>query len=90
MPRHDPWLKLPSQRFEEVRRDREELWKKLQQEGTTIWPEEAGDNVGVGEPYEDFRKEPPSYPWLRLYYLRQIMERIALDWKSNWLNVGLT
>ena len=90
VPRHDPWLKLPSQRFEEVRRSREELWKQLQQEGATIWPEEAGDDIDAGQPYEDFRKEPPSYPWLRLYYLRQNMERIALDWKSNWLNVGLT
>jgi hypothetical protein len=90
VPRHDPWLKLPSQRFEEVRRDREELWKQFQQEGTTIWPEEAGDNIAVAQPYEDFRKEPPSYPWLRLYYLRQNMERIALDWKSNWLNVGIS
>jgi len=90
VPRHDPWLKLPSQKFEEVRRDREELWKQLQQEGTTIWPEEAGANIAVAQPYEDFRKDPPSYPWLRLYYLRQNMERIALDWKSNWLNVGLS
>jgi Ferritin-like len=88
VPRHDPWLKLPSQKFEEVLRDREELWKQLQQEGTTIWPEEAGDNIDAGQPYEHFRKEPPSYPWLRLYYLRQNMERIALNWKSNWLNVG--
>jgi hypothetical protein len=90
VPRHDPWLKLPSQKFEEVLRDREELWKQLQQEGTTIWPEEAGDNIDAGQPYEHFRKEPPSYPWLRLYYLRQNMERIALNWKSNWLNVGTT
>jgi hypothetical protein len=90
VPRHDPWLKLPSQQFEEVRRDREEMWRKLQQEGTTIWPEEAGDNIDAGQPYEDFPEEPPSYPWLRLYYLRQNMERTALNWKSNWLNVGLT
>jgi hypothetical protein len=90
VPRHDPWLKLPSQKFEEVIRDREELWKQLQQEGTTIWPEEAGDNIAVGEPFVHFRTEPPSYPWLRLYYLRQNMERIALNWKSNWLNVGTT
>lgn len=90
VPRHDPWLKLPSQSFDEVRRERDELWLKFQQEGTTIWPDEAGDNIAVGESYEDFRENPPSYPWLRLYYLRQNMERIALDWKSNWLNVGLT
>jgi hypothetical protein len=90
VPRNDPWLKLPSQNFKEVRDEREALWQKFQQEGTTIWPEEAGDNIAVGNSHEDFRKEPPSYPWLRLYYLRQNMERIALDWKSNWLNVGLT
>jgi hypothetical protein len=90
VPRHDPWLKLPSQRFEEVRHDREALWKQLQQEGTTIWPEEAGANIDTGQSYENFRKEPPSYPWLRLYYLRQNMERTALNWKSNWLNVGRT
>lgn len=90
VPRHDPWLKLPNQQFEEVRAEREQLWLKVQQEGTTIWPEEAGDNIDAGQPYEDFRKQPPSYPWLRLYYLRQNMERISLDWKSNWLNVGTT
>jgi hypothetical protein len=88
IPRHDPWLALPTQKFKEVREEREALWKKFQQEGTTIWPEEG--NNAVGNTYEDFREQPPSYPWLRLYYLRQNMERIALDWKSNWLNVGLT
>jgi len=88
IPRHDPWLALPTQKFKEVREEREALWKKFQQEGTTISPEEG--NNPVGNTYEDFREEPPSYPWLRLYYLRQNMERIALDWKSNWLNVGLT
>jgi hypothetical protein len=90
VPRHDPWLKLPTQQFEEVRLNREELWKQLQQEGTTIWAEEAGDNIAVAQPYEDFRDQPPSYPWLRLYYLRQNMERIALNWQSNWLNVGMS
>ena len=87
VPVHDPWLTLPSQQFEEVKADRERLWKQLQQEGTVIQPDELPSS-GVGEPFTGFRDEPPSLPWLRLYYLRQNMERIALDWSSNWLNVG--
>lgn len=90
VPVNDPWRKLPSQSFAEVREERMAMWEKVQKEGTTIWPDEVDAHVSVGETYEDFREEPPSYPWLRLYYLRQNMERIQLDWKSNWLNVGRT
>ena len=89
VPWHDPWLKLPSQQFEEVRADRERMWKQLQQEGTVIQPDEL-PTAGVGEPFTDLRGEPPSLPWLRLYYLRQNMERLSLDWSSNWLNIGRT
>jgi hypothetical protein len=34
--------------------------------------------------------EQPSQVWQRLDYLRQNMERLALDWRENWLNIGRT
>ena len=58
-------------------------------EGTTSWPRNRAKNIAAGH-RTSTSSGAASYPWLRLYYLRQNMERIALDWKSNWLNVGLT
>ncbi len=88
VPKHDPWRALPSQHFEEVIRERRQLWDKVKQEGTTIWPDEVASNAGVGIPFDRRADDPPSLPWLRLYYLRQNMERLASDWQQNWLNVG--
>jgi len=88
VPAHDPWLKLPSQQFEEVRHERKQLWNKVKQEGTTIQPDEVASNAGVGISFSERADDPPSLPWLRLYYLRQNMERLASDWQQNWLNVG--
>ena len=99
VPLHDPWLSLPSQRFPEVLKERAQLWEKVKDEGTTIWPEEVpaadtqtllGSNTAVGEPFTADVESPPSLPWLRLYYLRQNMERLSLNWESNWTNIGRT
>jgi hypothetical protein len=92
VPLHDPWLALPSQRFPEVIAEREQLWEKVKQEGTRIWPDEAtlGSNAAVGEPFTAQADHPPSLPWLRLYYLRQNMERLSVNWANNWTNVGRT
>jgi hypothetical protein len=81
-PRHDPWRELPSQGEEYVVKQRQELWAKVQAETTTFHEEE-----GRGRASEEFL---PSLPWLRLYYLRQNMERIGVNWKENWMNVGRT
>ena len=90
VPLHDPWLALPWQQFPEVIDERMQMWNKVKQEGTTIWPDEEtlGSNAAVGEPFTANVDEPPSLPWLRLYYLRQNMERLAVNWKNNWTNVG--
>jgi hypothetical protein len=90
VPKNDPWLTLPSQQFEEVQRERREQWDRVKQEGTTIWPEEdvISSNAEVGQTYVGMGDEPPSLPWLRLYYLRQNMERMSLNWASDWANVG--
>lgn len=86
-PVHDPWTGLPSQKFDEIKAERERIWSKLQQEGVTIHTEERKEaKLRPGDP----PKPPPSLPWLRLYYLRQNMERVSLDWQSNWLNIGRT
>lgn len=92
VPRHDPWLSLPSQQFPEVIAERTQLWNRFREEGKPIDPDEAmlQDNVSVGEPFTGDAAEPPSLPWLRLYYLRENMERMALNWKYNWTNVGRT
>lgn len=84
VPQRDPWLALPSQQFEEVFAERRELWEKLKGEATRIRPEEEVIEGTVGT------DDPPSLPWLRLYYLRQNMERLALNWSQNWTNVGRT
>jgi len=86
VPKHDPWLSLPSQQFEEVIRERREQWERVKQEGTTIWPEEdlMTSDAAVGQPYAGMGDEPPSLPWLRLYYLRQNRERMSLNWASMW------
>ena len=90
VPLHDPWLKLPWQQFDEVIAERRQLWEKVKQEGTTIWPDEEtlGSNAAVGEPFTANVDDPPSLPWLRLYYLRQNIERLAVNWENNWTNVG--
>jgi hypothetical protein len=81
-PRHDPWRDLPSQSEEYVVKQRQELWERVKAERVTFHPEE-----GRGREREEFL---PSLAWLRLYYLRQNMERLALNWKDNWMNVGRT
>jgi len=81
-PRHDPWRDLPSQSDETVMAEREKLWAKVKSETATFHEEE-----GRGREREEFL---PSLPWLRLYYLRQTMERLAVNWKDNWMNVGRT
>lgn len=90
VPLHDPWLALPWQQFPEVIEERRQTWDRIKQEGTTIWPDEEtlSSNAAVGEPFNANAGEPPSLPWLRLYYLRQNMERLAVNWKNNWTNVG--
>lgn len=87
VPIHDPWVSLPSQAFDEIKAERERTWAKLQQEGVTIHGEERKE---AKERPKEPSETPPSLPWLRLYYLRQNMERISLDWRSNWLNIGRT
>lgn len=49
----------------------------------------------MGDPWIDLpgqRTEAgkPSLIWQRLDYLRQNMERLALDWQEDWLNIGRT
>ncbi|HEY0371840.1 MAG TPA: ferritin-like domain-containing protein [Thermoanaerobaculia bacterium] len=92
VPLHDPWLALPWQEFPEVVAERTQAWEKIKQEGTTIWPDEEtlAANAAVGEPFTANVNVPPSLPWLRLYYLRQNMERMAVNWANNWTNVGRT
>jgi hypothetical protein len=80
-PRSDPWRELPSQDDPAMIAERERLWAKLQTETATLHDDERGEA-------ED--ELLPSLPWLRLYYLRQNMERLALNWEQNWMNVGRT
>lgn len=54
-----------------------------------------GRVVRMGDPWLDLpgqRTEAgkPSQIWQRLDYLRQNMERLADDWRANWLNIGRT
>lgn len=92
VPLHDPWLTLPNQDFDEVIAERREQWAKVKQEGTTIWPDEEtlASNADTGEPVTVAEGYAPSLPWLRLYYLRQNIERLAINWANNWTNVGRT
>lgn len=53
------------------------------------------DRVVTADPWLDLpgqRRdgEPHSLIWERLDYLRQNMERLGVDWKSNWTNQGRT
>jgi hypothetical protein len=81
VPHHDPWRELPSQDDPDVVKQREQAWEKLKQETATLHRDERG------RAKEDIL---PSLPWLRLYYLRQNMERLAVNWQQNWMNVGRT
>ncbi|MBD0369816.1 MAG: hypothetical protein ICV60_03110 [Pyrinomonadaceae bacterium] len=45
------------------------------------WLDLPGQRTGEGK---------HSLIWQRLDYLRQNMERLALDWQENWLNIGRT
>lgn len=104
VPLHDPWLKLPTQKqfgddapeeFRAIWQQRVELWNKIKDESTEISPAELEANAGfatagVEETFDERGIPPPSLPWLRLYYLRQNMERISFDWKTNWLQIGRT
>jgi hypothetical protein len=90
VPLHDPWRSLPNQRFPEVLEERREQWRKVQQEGAPLSDDEAtlNENTFAGKADDEHTTDPPSLPWLRLYYLRQNMERIAVNWQNNWSNVG--
>ncbi|HEY0140606.1 MAG TPA: ferritin-like domain-containing protein [Thermoanaerobaculia bacterium] len=102
VPLHDPWLKLPTQKafgddapeeFRAIYQQRLELWNKIKNESTEIQPAELEASVdfannSVEETYDERGIPPPSLPWLRLYYLRQNMERISFDWATNWLQIG--
>jgi hypothetical protein len=51
--------------------------------------------VSMGDPWlklpgQQTEQGKPSQIWQRLDYLRQNMERLAADWKANWLNIGRT
>jgi hypothetical protein len=102
VPLDDPWLKLPTQQkfgadapveFQAIWQQRVDLWNKVRAESTAISPEELELNTGfanadVPSQPDEADVDPPSLPWLRLYYLRQNMERISFDWATNWLQVG--
>lgn len=94
VPARDPWRLLPTQKYQVEQR--KEMWDKIRRESTTIQPlelEEGLDSFAHASVEQGIDWEtaaPPSMPWLRLYYLRQNMERISFDWATNWLQVGRT
>lgn len=102
VPASDPWLRLPTQKefgpdapeeFRAIWQQRVELWNKIKNESTEINPAELETNVNfvnnsVEQTFDERGIPPPSLPWLRLYYLRQNMERISFDWATNWLQIG--
>ena len=79
VPLHDPWRELPSQEDPSVLEERRRLWDAVRKETVTLSDDERRHAT------EDFL---PSLLWLRLYYVRQNMERLALNWKNDWLNIG--
>lgn len=94
VPARDPWRKLPTQKYQ--LEERRALWKKIREESTSINPVELEEGMdsfahaAVESGIDWDTAEPPSMPWLRLYYLRQNMERISFDWATNWLQIGRT
>ncbi|HEX6160570.1 MAG TPA: ferritin-like domain-containing protein [Thermoanaerobaculia bacterium] len=85
--------------FRAIYQQRIELWNKIKNESTEIAPEELEASLqfpgqssfapaAVTPAFDERGVPPPSLPWLRLYYLRQNMERISFDWKTNWMQIG--
>lgn len=79
VPSDDPWRELPSQDDPSVLDERRRLWDAVRKE-----------TVELGEDERDLAEKDflPSLLWLRLYYIRQNMERLSVNWKNDWLNIG--
>ena len=72
----------------------EQTWTLFQERLDSL-VEGFGRVTQMGDPWIDLpgqRTEAGnrSQIWQRLDYLRQSMERLAEDWRSNWLNIGRT